>query len=239
LVSALVWGTRGRRFKSGRPDRSSGPASARPRPIAKGVLESTDIEGPPTLDAVGSDRVLTVPNVLSALRLASVPIFIWLFATDHENAAVILYGVGAWTDFFDGYIARRLGQVTELGKLLDPLADRVFIVALAIALLLRDVLPLWLFLTIVARDVLILIAFPLLEKRGVARIRVNFTGKTATAALLFGLTLLAWSVTTFPLQAYADEIGMTFTLLGAVLYWVAAAMYAQQARVALGSSGGA
>ena len=233
MVSALVWGTRGRRFKSGRPDRSSG-ARVRAAPSdRKGVLESTEIEEPPTLAGVGSDRVLTVPNVLSALRLASVPIFIWLFATDRENAAVILYGVGATTDFFDGYIARRLGQVSELGKLLDPLADRVFIVALAVALLIREVLPLWLFVTIVARDVLILIAFPLLEKRGVARIRVNFTGKTATAFLLFGLTVLAWSETTFPLQAYADEIGMTFTVLGAVLYWVAAVMYAQQARSAL------
>ena len=200
------------------------------------MLESTEIEEPATLSGVGSDRVLTVPNVLSALRLASVPVFIWLFATDRENAAVILYGAGAWTDFFDGYIARRLGQVTELGKLLDPLADRVFIIALAVALVIRDVLPMWLFLTIVARDVLILIAFPLLEKRGVARIRVNFTGKTATASLLFGLTLLAWSETTFPLQQYADEIGMTFTVLGAVLYWVAAGMYAQQARSALASS---
>ena len=65
---------------------------------------------------------------------------------------------------------------------------------------------------------------------------MNFTGKTATAFLLFGLTVLAWSETTFPLQAYADEIGMTFTVLGTVLYWVAAGMYAQQARAALQSS---
>ena len=201
--------------------------------------ESSEIEDPPTISDVASDRVLTVPNLLSALRLASVPIFIWLFASGNENAAVILYGAGAWTDFFDGFIARRLGQVTELGKLLDPLADRVFIVALAIALVLRDVLPTWLFVTIVARDVVILVAFPLLEKRGVTRIRVNFTGKTATAALLFGLTCLAWSETTFPWQSYADEIGMGFTLMGAFLYWVAAAMYAGQARAALATARGA
>jgi len=200
------------------------------------VPESSENEEPPTLAEVASDRVATVPNLLSALRLASVPVFIWLFASGNENVAVILYGAGAWTDFFDGFIARRLDQVTELGKLLDPLADRVFIVALAIALLLRDVLPAWLFVSIVIRDVLILIAFPLLEKRGVTRLRVNFTGKTATAALLFGLTCLAWSETTFPLQGYADEIGMGFTLMGAVLYWVAAAMYAGQARAALATA---
>jgi cardiolipin synthase (CMP-forming) len=199
------------------------------------VPASTEIDGTPVLAESGSDRVLTVPNVLSALRLASVPVFIWLFATDRENAAVVLFGVAACTDFFDGYIARRLNQVSEIGKLLDPLADRIFIVALAIALVLRDVLPLWLFLVIVVRDASILIAFPLLEGRGVPRIRVNFTGKTATAFLLFGLTTLAWSETTFPLQRYADEIGMAFTLVGAVLYWVAAGMYAVQARAAFGS----
>jgi cardiolipin synthase len=199
------------------------------------VPESSEIDESTTLADVRADRVLTVPNVLSGLRLASVPIFVWLFASGEENAAVVVYAAGAWTDFFDGYIARRTGQVSELGKLLDPLADRIFIIALAIALVLRDVLPLWLFLVIVARDVLILVMFPVLEKKGVTRIRVNFTGKTATAALLFGLTCLAWSETTFPLQAYADEIGMGSTIMGAILYWVAAAMYAQQARAGLAS----
>ncbi len=172
---------------------------------------------------------LTVPNVLSLIRLASVPVFIWLFTSDRTEAAVILYGAGAWTDFFDGWIARRFNQVSELGKLLDPLADRVFIVALAVALVVSDVLPWGLAAAIIARDVLILAVFPILERRGFPRIAVNFTGKTATAALLFGLTLLAWSETTFPLQDVADILGMSFTIMGAVLYWVAAGLYARQA----------
>ncbi|HEU4481068.1 MAG TPA: CDP-alcohol phosphatidyltransferase family protein, partial [Actinomycetota bacterium] len=152
------------------------------------------MEGPAPVAAgpPASERFLTVPNVLSLLRLASVPVFVWLFASGRENAAVILYAAGAWTDFFDGYIARLTGSVTELGKLLDPLADRVFIVALCIALVLRDTLPLWLALTIVVRDLIVLSLFPALERRRIERIRVNFVGKCATAALLFGLTLLAW-----------------------------------------------
>ncbi|MGH2753950.1 MAG: CDP-alcohol phosphatidyltransferase family protein [Actinomycetota bacterium] len=204
------------------------------------MRESREIQEParPAAPAAAGDRFLTVPNALSALRLASVPVFVWLFAEGNENAAVALYGAAAWTDFFDGFIARKLDQVTELGKLLDPLADRVFIVALAIALTSQDVLPLWLFVTIVARDVLVLSVFPILERRGIPRIRVNFTGKTATAALLFGLTCLAWSETTFPWEAYGDEIGMAFTVAGAILYWVATAMYAQQARALLASTGG-
>ena len=181
-------------------------------------------------DAPTTRRLWTIPNVLSLLRLASVPVFVWLFVSDRENAAVILYAAGAWTDFFDGLIARRFNQVSELGKLLDPLADRILILALAIALVAREVLPLWLALTVVGRDLLILSVFPLLERRKVPRIAVNFTGKTATASLLAGLTLLAWSETTFPGAGSVEPVGMGFTVLGAVLYWAAAVMYARQAR---------
>jgi CDP-diacylglycerol--glycerol-3-phosphate 3-phosphatidyltransferase len=179
-----------------------------------------------------SDRILTIPNVLSVLRLCSVPVFVWLFLTDHRNAAVILYGIAAWSDFFDGLIARRFDQVSELGKLLDPLADRVFIVALAIALVGRGTLPWWLALTIIGRDALLLVVFPFLERRKV-RIAVNFTGKTATAALLFGLTWLALSETTLPGNGIGEFVGISFTIFGAVAYWVAAVMYAKEASVKL------
>lgn len=173
-------------------------------------------------------RLATVPNLLSALRLASVPIFIGLFVSGHEEAAVILYAVGAWTDFFDGYIARHTGQVTELGKLLDPLADRVFIVALAVALVATDALPLALALVVIVRDIIVLTLFPLLERRGMERIQVNFVGKSATAALLFGLTCLAYSETSWAGRALADDIGMGFTIAGAVLYWAAAFLYGRE-----------
>src|SRR5688572_30562156 len=177
LVSALVWGTRGRRFKSGRPD-----------PLQTASASASDDDG--------MQRILTIPNVLSGLRLASVPVFLWLWLDGMRDAAVILYAAGAWTDFFDGYIARRTNSVTELGKLLDPLADRVLIVALTIALVAADVLPWWLAVVVIGRDVLVLVAWPFLESRGVPRIAVNRIGKTATASLLLGLTLLALSETT-------------------------------------------
>ena len=175
-------------------------------------------------------RLWTIHNVLSLLRLASVPVFVWLFVSGRENAAVILYAAGAWTDFFDGLIARRFDQVSELGKLLDPLADRVLILALAIALVARDLLNPWLAASVIARDVLILSVFPFLERRKVERIAVNFTGKSATASLLTGLTALAYGETTFPGARAGDEVGLAFTVLGAVLYWVAAVAYAREAR---------
>ena len=181
-------------------------------------------------DEVVHDRILTAPNVLSALRLASVPFFVWLFVTGRENAAVAVYALFAWTDFFDGYIARRTGSITKLGQLLDPLADRVLIVALAVALVARDVLPAWLALGVIGRDVLVIALWPLLERWGMPRLEVNFTGKTATACLLFGLTWLAWGETTFPLHSNGADVGMPMVVIGAILYWVAGGMYAVEAR---------
>ncbi|MGH2812602.1 MAG: CDP-alcohol phosphatidyltransferase family protein [Actinomycetota bacterium] len=176
-----------------------------------------------------TDRVLTVPNILSAARLATVPIFLYLFLSGREEAAVILYGAGAWTDFFDGYIARRLGQVSELGKLLDPLADRVFIIALAVALVAVDALPGRLAAAIVVRDVVLLGVWPFFERRAVGRIQVNFVGKTATASLLFGLTWLALSETDFVWASFSAVVGMVFVVAGTVLYYVSAGMYARDA----------
>ena len=174
-------------------------------------------------------RVLTIPNVLSLLRLASVPLFIWLFVTDREEAAVIIFAVGAWTDFFDGFIARRTGSITQLGRLLDPLADRAVIVALAIALVASGALSLWLAAVVVIRDILVLSLFPALDRRGIRRIPVNFAGKTATALLLTGLTLMAWSETTWPLAEIFGDVGLVLTAAGAGLYWVAAYLYAREA----------
>lgn len=180
-------------------------------------------------DHVDTDRVLTVPNVLSLVRLGMVPLFVWLFVSEREDLAVAIYAGAAATDFFDGYIARRTGTISELGRLLDPLADRVLIVALVVALVGRDTLSMWLAAAIVLRDVAVLAAWPYLEKRGVARIRVNMTGKTATAALLFGLTWLAISETGFFLAGVGEELGLGFTVMGAALYWVAGAMYGREA----------
>ena len=180
-------------------------------------------------DAAASNRILTIPNLLSFARLATVPVFLWLWLSDRRDAAVILYAVGAWTDFFDGKIARATNSVTELGKLLDPLADRVFIITLAVALVAADILPWWLTAILIARDALLLSVFPVLERKGVERISVNFVGKTATFVLLAGLTSLAVSATSVSWADVGVIPGLTLTVLGAILYWVAAAMYGKEA----------
>lgn len=174
-------------------------------------------------------RNLTIPNVLSGARLASVPVFLWLWLRGSRDAAVILYAVGAWTDFFDGYIARRTNTVTELGKVLDPLSDRVLIVALAIALVAAGPLPGWLAAVILGRDVLVLVAFPILERKGIERIPVNRVGKAATTALFSGLTLLALTETSLGWADVVELPGLWLVVLGAVLYWAAGIMYAMEA----------
>lgn len=191
---------------------------------------------PTSPDRAGGDesRLLTVPNVLSTLRLAIVPLFVWLFVTRREEAAVVLYGLGASTDWLDGYIARRTGQITELGRLLDPLADRIYIAALVVALTIRSVLPLWLAVGIVGRDALLLALFPLVDRKASARIRVNFIGKTATASLLVGLTCLALSETSFGGRAW-EPIGFSLVVVGFVLYWISGIMYARVARSSMGA----
>lgn len=184
---------------------------------------------PPAPEPVSTTRILTVPNILSFVRLATVPVFVWLFVSGRENAAVILYVAGAWSDFFDGYIARRTNSVSELGKLLDPLADRIFIAALVVALVVREVLPWWLALAIVGRDLLLLSLFPILERRKIERIAVNRMGKAATATLLFGLSLLALSETSFPGAGSMDAPGIVAVGLGAILYWAATYLYGREA----------
>lgn len=183
----------------------------------------------PPAEPATTTRILTIPNVLSFTRLATVPIFVWLFVSGREDAAVILYVAGAWSDFFDGYIARRTNSVSELGKLLDPLADRVFIAALVVALVVRDALPWWLALAIVGRDLLLLSLFPILERRKIERIAVNRMGKAATAALLLGLSLLALSETSLPGARSVDAPGMVAVAVGAALYWGATYLYGREA----------
>jgi len=176
-----------------------------------------------------STAVVSVPNLISFARLATVPVFLWLWFTGPKEIATIVYGLGAATDFLDGFVARRTGAVTELGKLLDPLADRVFILALATALVGDGTLPWPLALAVIGRDIAILSLYPLVQRRGVPKIAVNFVGKSATAALFFGLTWLALSQTDFQWADIGDEVGIGFVVVGAVLYWIAGLMYARLA----------
>ena len=173
--------------------------------------------------------VATVPNLISLLRLSAVPVFLWLFTHEREEAAVAVFGAGALTDFLDGYIARRTASTTELGKLIDPLADRLFIVALVGALVVRGAVPGWLALTLIGRDALLLGAWIVLERRRSERIPVSLTGKAATALLLAGLSCVALGETHLTSAAAARRVGIPTVVTGTFLYWAAAVGYARLA----------
>ena len=176
-----------------------------------------------------STRWATLPNALSLARLGTAPVFLRLFTTGREDAAVMLYGAGAITDFWDGYLARRTHSVSELGALLDPVADRVFIATLAAALVARGDLGPWMAASVMGRDALVIAGFWALERRGI-RLAVNRTGKAATACLLGGLSFVAVSATRFGSHDAFRRAGVAATSVGACLYWIAGMMYAGEAR---------
>ena len=137
-----------------------------------------------------SDRVLTIPNALSAARLVGVPFFLWLVLNEYDAAAVIVLMVSGFTDWLDGKIARRWNQMSRVGQLLDPAADRLYILATLIGLTVRDVVPLWLTVALVGRDVLLAFTLPCCAGTATGRLPVHYLGKAATFNLLAGFPLL-------------------------------------------------
>ena len=172
-----------------------------------------------------SSRVFTVPNMLSFFRLAMVPVFLLLVLDGHDALALLVLVGSSVTDFLDGYIARTFRQVSRLGQLLDPAADRLFIFAALIGLAARGVIPWWLFAAIVGRDALLLALGIVAANFGYGPLPVHHLGKVATACLFYALPILMIG------QAFGDAawltkpVGWAFALWGAFLYWWAGAIY--------------
>ncbi len=196
--------------------------------------------------ARASSRVLTVPNVITLLRLLLVPVFLWLLLDRNDGvAAAILLGVLGATDWVDGYIARHFDQESELGRIIDPIADRVLLFAAVIGLLIDGSAPRWILLLVLIRELFVTIAVLALAAAGARRIDVIWAGKAGTFALMFGLPmfLLAESTTVLAdlwlVGAWCFSIGgLALSLWSAALY-VPAALEAlregRDARTGVGS----
>jgi cardiolipin synthase (CMP-forming) len=205
---------------------SNAAAPAVPSPRADGRNLAPD-------DALGqsqpADRVLTVPNALSVLRLLGVPLFLWLILGPHaDGLALIVLILAGFTDYLDGVIARRFAQTSRLGQLLDPAADRLYILATVVGLAGRDIIPLWLACALPLRDLLLAPTIPLLRRRGLAPLPVHFLGKLATFCLLYAFPLLLLSAGSDTAAAVAAPLAWAFTIWGTALYWWAGLLYAQQ-----------
>ena len=176
------------------------------------------------------DRVLTIPNVITIVRLILIPIFGWAFLTgDKDTLALILLMIIGSTDWVDGFVARAIGQVSKLGKALDPVVDRIAIVVILVALTFRGVVPFAIAGVLLLRDLIASIVFPILEAKGYPRLTVNRTGKLATALIFSGMAIAAASVLE-SLEEVAKPASLVFLVVGAVLYWIAGYMYYTEIR---------
>jgi len=176
------------------------------------------------------DRIWTIPNLISAIRLLLVPVFGALIFHGRDGWALIVLAIAGLSDWLDGVLARKLNQISRLGQLLDPAADRLFILVTLIGLVWRGVVPLWLAIVLVSRDVLMLFVFAVLGRYGYAPPQVNFVGKSATFALLYAFPLLLLSAIEGAAGTVVGIIGWAFALWGVGLYWVAGVTYLSQAR---------
>lgn len=174
-------------------------------------------------------RVLTLPNVLSFLRLLGVPLFLWLLLVrENDIWAVIVLAVGGATDWFDGYLARKWNQRSRVGQLLDPAADRLYILATLIGFVARDIVPLWLLIVLVTRDILLALMLPALRSRGFISLPVHFLGKAATFLLLYAFPLVLLGAGDQPWQLTFRILGWALVIWGAILYWSAGGLYLRQ-----------
>jgi cardiolipin synthase (CMP-forming) len=188
-------------------------------------------------DTVLPSRVLTVPNVLSILRLCLLPVFLWLvLGPEADGIAVAVLMFMGISDFFDGYVARRWNQTSRLGAVLDPVADRLYILAVVIGLVLRDIIPLWLAVVLPARDLFLWFLVPFLRTRGYSALPVHFLGKAATAALLYAFPLLLLGDGTGTLAEVSKVFGWAFAIWGVGMYWWAGFLYAWQVRTLLATT---
>jgi cardiolipin synthase len=181
-------------------------------------------------DSQVTDRVWTVPNVLSMVRLVFVPIFLWLILTGQDNWAVVVLTLSGVTDYLDGKIARRYNLVTRFGQLLDPVSDRLYILSTLLGLAWREIIPWWLVAILVAREVFGTALLMVVRHYGYRALPVHFIGKAATFDLLFAFPLILLGQGESQIAMVALPIGWAFAWWGTALYWVAGVMYAVQTR---------
>ena len=184
--------------------------------------------------ATSGRRVLTIPNVISIVRLAGVPLFLWLILVPEADGwALLVLALSGISDYLDGYLARRLHQTSKLGEILDPVADRLYILAVVVGLFLRDIIPWWVAVALPLRDLFLWGLVPFLRTRGFSALPVHFLGKAATFNLLYAFPLLLLGEGSGVVATLARNFGWAFAWWGIGLYWWAGVLYAWQVRTLL------
>jgi cardiolipin synthase len=197
-------------------------------------MSDTSPSDPPRPVERVSTAIRTVPNAVTLARLLLMPLCAYLLATGRFGWGIALTAVVGSTDWVDGWLARRTGQVSRLGQLLDPLADRLLIVSVAIALVIQDVVPWQAAVLLLARDLVLLCAWPLLKRRGIEPPEVILLGKAATLVLLFALPVLTLGATGVAVADAARVLGLLGLWAGVVMYYLAGAVYVRMVLDRLG-----
>jgi cardiolipin synthase (CMP-forming) len=185
------------------------------------------------MEATSSQRIVTLPNVVTVVRLACLPVFLWLLAQEQREAAAWLLGGLGVTDWIDGYLARHLGQTSELGKVLDPVADRLLFFVGAGGILVDGSVPAWFAVVVLVRELLVGGTTLALAALGARRIDVTWWGKAGTFGLMVAFPLFLASHSEVSWAEYADEMAWIAGIPGLALSLFAAARYVPLARQAL------
>lgn len=183
------------------------------------------------------DRVWTIPNALSIARLLGVPLFLWLLLGPHADiAALVVLALSGISDYLDGKIARALGQTSQLGVLLDPAADRLYVLATLVAFAVRNLIPWWLVAILVGRDLILGLCLPVLRRHGYGPLQVHYLGKAATFNLLYAFPfLLLAEIVGGTAAKVIQPIAWAFTIWGTALYLWAGALYVWQVFTLVGA----
>jgi len=186
--------------------------------------------GPAVLDREDlPDRVWTLPNALSVLRLLGVPVFLWLLLGPEEDGwALGILMVSGITDWLDGKLARWLNQGSRLGALLDPAADRLYIVCTLVALAIRDVVPVWVVALLLGRELVLGGLLLVLRRYGYPPLQVHYLGKAATLLLLYAFPILLIADGEGTIAHVAAPFAWAFTIWGTALYLLAGLFYVVQ-----------
>jgi cardiolipin synthase len=177
-----------------------------------------------------SDRILTIPNLVSFTRLAAIPVFWWLLlAEDNITAATILFALIATTDWIDGYLARRLNQVSKLGKSLDPIADRLMIFSAVVAGLIAGIIPPVIGITLIVREVYMALVTAALVLRGKGVLEVRYLGKVATFGVYSSIGWFYMAEIPF-LEWLTRPLAWGVGAFSLILYWITAFQYTGDAR---------
>ncbi|MFF4650633.1 CDP-alcohol phosphatidyltransferase family protein [Streptomyces sp. NPDC001380] len=185
---------------------------------------------------VQTDRVLTIPNLLSMARLVGVPVFLWLVlwpefgGPNCDGWALLILLLSGVSDYLDGKLARKWGQISRLGQILDPAADRLYVFSTLLGLTWREIIPWWLTAILLLRELFMGVMLLILRRNGYGPFQVNFLGKAATFNLMYAFPLLLLSGRGDWLGNAADVFGWAFAWWGTTLYWWAGILYAVQVR---------